>query len=160
MRICERSNANVRTGVPEGSFGMESVAAGSAAGHRRDADADADGERHTNAEAKEGARGSCAGGLGVNDLLDDAFLASVDRGVLALKQEGNTAFVAGKFRNAERLYSDAIGMAESIMAVDEDFAVDPKLYGNRSAARHSLEDYEDALTDAMRALELVLQFHQ
>ena len=74
--------------------------------------------------------------------------------VLALKQEGNTAFVAGKFRNAERLYSDAIGMAESLMAVDEDFAVDPKLYGNRSAARHSLEDYEDALTDAMRALEL------
>ena len=39
------------------------------------------------AEAKEGARRSCAGGLGVNDLLDDAFLASVDRGVLALKQE-------------------------------------------------------------------------
>jgi len=39
------------------------------------------------AEAKDGARGSCAGDLGVNDLFDDAFLASVDRGMLALKQQ-------------------------------------------------------------------------
>ncbi|WP_398501860.1 hypothetical protein [Variovorax sp.] len=39
------------------------------------------------AEAKDGARGSCAGDLGLNDLFDDEFLASVDRGMLALKQE-------------------------------------------------------------------------
>jgi len=39
------------------------------------------------AEAKDGAHDSCAGDLGVNDLFDDAFLASVDREMLALKQQ-------------------------------------------------------------------------
>jgi hypothetical protein len=39
------------------------------------------------AEAKEGDRESLAGGLGVNDLFHDEFLASVDRGGLALKQQ-------------------------------------------------------------------------
>eukprot|EP00946_MAST-07B_sp_MAST-7B-sp1_P004036 g4036.t1 len=82
----------------------------------------------------------------------------------ALKTEGNTAFVAGKFRNAERLYSEAISKAEGAVtaqgapaAADGDapgFAIDPKLYGNRSAARHHLEDFEGALSDAVHALEL------
>lgn len=74
--------------------------------------------------------------------------------VLALKQEGNTAFVAGKFRKAERLYSEAISTAQAVAAADPDYNVDAKLYGNRSAAKHNLEKYEDALTDAIHALEI------
>ena len=61
-----------------------------------------------------------------------------------LKKQGNTAFQECKYGKAEALYTQAIEYnSESHV-----------LYGNRSAARHALERYEDSLTDAMRALEL------
>jgi len=61
-----------------------------------------------------------------------------------LKKQGNILFVKGKYTKADDMYSQAIELG-----VD-----DAKLYGNRSAARHHMERYEEALTDAMRALEI------
>jgi tetratricopeptide (TPR) repeat protein len=71
-----------------------------------------------------------------------------------LKAEGNAAFVAGKYGTAERLYSGALAAAEDAAAAPADAADRHKIYGNRSAARNSLDNYEDALTDALRALEI------
>jgi tetratricopeptide (TPR) repeat protein len=64
--------------------------------------------------------------------------------VETLRRQGNELFVKGKYNKADLKYTQAIELG-----ID-----DPKLYGNRSAARHHMERYEEALTDAMRALEL------
>ena len=67
-----------------------------------------------------------------------------EHAVEVLKKSGNGFFVQGKYKKAEGLYTQAIDLGSD----------DPKLYGNRSAARHQLERYEEALADAVRALEI------
>lgn len=61
-----------------------------------------------------------------------------------LKAKGNAAFSAGNFEEAIKFFSDAID-------------VDPTnhvLYSNRSAAKASLQQYEGALEDAKKCVEL------
>ena len=64
--------------------------------------------------------------------------------VESLKKAGNVLFIKKKYKQAELKYCEAIELGSE----------DPKLFGNRSAARHHMERYEEALTDAMRALEI------
>ncbi|WVQ77163.1 hypothetical protein IAR50_006846 [Cryptococcus sp. DSM 104548] len=67
---------------------------------------------------------------------------------VALKAEANKAFAAKDYTSAVKLYSDAI-------------ALDPSnhvLYSNRSASKASLKDYEGALEDAEKTIELNSSF--
>ncbi|CAN6273659.1 unnamed protein product [Urochloa humidicola] len=60
------------------------------------------------------------------------------------KAKGNAAFSAGRFEEAARHFSDAIGLAPG----------NHVLYSNRSAALASLHRYSEALADAEKTVEL------
>lgn len=61
-----------------------------------------------------------------------------------LKAQGNAAFSAGKFADAVEHFSSAISLDPS----------DHVLYSNRSAAYASMQQYQPALADAKRVVEL------
>lgn len=73
---------------------------------------------------------------------NDPSIATMD--VDALKSKGNAMFCAGKYAEAVELYSQAIDLAPE-KAV---------LYSNRSVAYHGLMDYEKALQDGRKCVEL------
>lgn len=60
-----------------------------------------------------------------------------------LKQEGNDAFKAGKYKSALELYSKAIAVEENAV-----------LYSNRSATQLKLKDAAAALKDADKCIQL------
>ncbi|CAN6252531.1 unnamed protein product [Urochloa humidicola] len=60
------------------------------------------------------------------------------------KAKGNAAFTAGRFEEAARHFSEAIGLAPGNQV----------LYSNRSAALASLHRYSEALADAEKTVEL------
>ncbi|WVQ82393.1 hypothetical protein IAT38_004521 [Cryptococcus sp. DSM 104549] len=67
---------------------------------------------------------------------------------VALKAEANKAFAAKDFATASKLYSDAL-------------ALDPQnhvLYSNRSASKAGLKDYQGALEDAEKCIEVTPSF--
>lgn len=64
------------------------------------------------------------------------------------KSQGNAAFVAKDFKKAAELFTEAINAAEPSA---QDTHV---LYSNRSGAYASLKDYQSALKDAERTVEL------
>lgn len=61
-----------------------------------------------------------------------------------LKQQGNTAFTNEDFLRAIDLYSQAIELNPT----------NPIYYSNRAAAFYSLNEFEDSLKDANKAIEL------
>ncbi|ERM94729.1 hypothetical protein AMTRI_Chr03g143920 [Amborella trichopoda] len=61
------------------------------------------------------------------------------------KAKGNSAFSAGKFNEAVQFFSEAIELAP----------LNHVLYSNRSAAYASLHDYESALKDAEKTVEIM-----
>jgi len=63
---------------------------------------------------------------------------------MALKELGNEHFKAGRFQEAEQLYSQAIQQNSS----------DPKLFSNRALTRVKLEEWQGAETDSRKAIEL------
>ncbi|XP_013422191.1 stress-induced-phosphoprotein 1-like [Lingula anatina] len=64
--------------------------------------------------------------------------------VTELKDAGNAALQAGKFKDAIELYSQAIEMDKE----------NPALYSNRSVAHIKAKEFEKALTDAEKVVEL------
>ncbi|KAL3666307.1 hypothetical protein V7S43_008559 [Phytophthora oleae] len=75
---------------------------------------------------------------------DGSFDASAAEQAAALRQEGNDAFKRRQFEEAKQLYSEAIQLQST----------DHLLFGNRSAACHQLKEYQQALDDAERAIDL------
>lgn len=67
-----------------------------------------------------------------------------------IKQRANKAFKAGRFAEAEMLYTDALDVARSGEEPGKVIAV---LLGNRATARVKLEMYAVAISDAEEALE-------
>ena len=65
-----------------------------------------------------------------------------------LKTSGNEALQAGKFEDAIQFYTDAIKLDEKSHV----------LYSNRSAAYSSLREYEKAIEDAEKCIELSPSF--
>lgn len=64
--------------------------------------------------------------------------------ITTLKNSGNEALQAGKFDDAIKFYSDAITLDDK----------NHVLYSNRSAAYSSLRQYEKAIEDAEKCIEL------
>ncbi|ETI27309.1 hypothetical protein G647_09499 [Cladophialophora carrionii CBS 160.54] len=63
----------------------------------------------------------------------------------SFKDLGNEHFKAGKFKEAEQLYTQAIA---------EHSRSDPKVFGNRALTRIKLSDWPGAESDARKAIEL------
>jgi stress-induced-phosphoprotein 1 len=61
-----------------------------------------------------------------------------------LKAQGNTAFQSGKFEEAVNLFTQAIELNPN----------DHVFYSNRSGAYASLKNYENALNDANKCIEI------
>lgn len=62
----------------------------------------------------------------------------------SLKEQGTAAFKAKEFDKAIDLYTQAI----------TENPTDHTLFGNRSAARYSLKNFEEALDDAEKCIEV------
>ncbi|KAK1933925.1 Small glutamine-rich tetratricopeptide repeat-containing protein 2 [Phytophthora citrophthora] len=75
---------------------------------------------------------------------DGSFDAAAAEQAAALRQEGNDAFKRRQFEAAKQLYTQAIQLQST----------DHLLFGNRSATCHQLKQYEQALEDAEKAIEL------
>ena len=60
------------------------------------------------------------------------------------KEQGNEMFKAKNFEKAVEFYGQAI----------QENPTDHTIYGNRSASYHNLKEYENALSDADKCIEL------
>ena len=69
---------------------------------------------------------------------------AIPNNVEELKAEGNSAFSQGNYSKAVDMFSKAIELAST----------NHVLYSNRSAAYASLKDYEHALADAQKTIDL------
>lgn len=65
-----------------------------------------------------------------------------------MKEQGNTAFKAGKFAEAVKLYGDALEVDPSNKSTNA------KLLNNRATAASKLKDWDMAIADSTRAIEL------
>ncbi|KAG1698254.1 hypothetical protein DVH05_015243 [Phytophthora capsici] len=75
---------------------------------------------------------------------DGSFDVAAAEQATALRQRGNDAFKRRQFEVAKQFYTQAIQLQNT----------DHLLFGNRSAACHQLKDYQQALEDAERAIDL------
>jgi tetratricopeptide (TPR) repeat protein len=75
---------------------------------------------------------------------------------IKLKEIGNEAFKSGDFDEALSAYTKAMDIAGEEKNKDADLAV---LHKNRAAVHLKNEDYQDAVDDCTKSLELVCPKH-
>jgi stress-induced-phosphoprotein 1 len=63
---------------------------------------------------------------------------------MSMKDQGNAAFKAKDFDGAIKFYTQALDSAPS----------DHTILGNRAAAHHNLKNYNEALEDAEKCIEI------
>jgi len=70
-----------------------------------------------------------------------------------LRQRGNVAFAGKNMEDAKQFYSEALQLAVA-HGINDNAHECHKIYSNRSLVNYNLQDYETALSDAEKSLEL------
>lgn len=86
------------------------------------------------------------------ELIEGRKLLKLARGIERKKEEGNAAFKAGRYEDARKLYTEALGM--DLL----NHQTNSRLLSNRASAAMKLNKYSDALADCDASIELDSDF--